>query len=339
MKVLITGGAGYIGSHTIVELLCKNIQVVVIDDLSNSSAVSLKQVTSIAHRSLDFVQGSILDKALLKNVFSDHSIDAVIHFAALKAVGESSCKPLEYYLANVAGTLCLCEAMAEAGVHHLVFSSSATVYGDPVEVPLLESSPKTPATSPYGWSKFMIEQILSDMGNSYKNWSIATLRYFNPIGAHPSGAIGEDPRGIPNNLMPYISQVASGRLKVLSIYGDDYETPDGTGIRDYIHVVDLAKGHLAALEYIYSNKGHHVWNLGTGVGYSVKEIIGAFEKVTGCSIPVDIVARRPGDIAISWADVSKAHRELGWSADLGLEDMIRDAWHWQTLNPGGYGNH
>lgn len=337
MKVLITGGAGYIGSHTAVELLCKNFEVVVLDNLSNSSFASLERVASITNRKLDFFQGSILDRELLKKIFFEHSIDAVIHFAALKAVGESTRKPLEYYLTNVAGTLGLCEAMAAAGVYRLVFSSSATVYGDPAEVPLIESSLKTPPTSPYGWSKTIVEQILNDIGAACRNWSIASLRYFNPAGAHPSGAIGEDPCGIPNNLMPYISRVASGELKVLPIYGGDYETPDGTGVRDYIHVMDLAKGHLAALEYIVSCRGHHVWNLGTGVGYSVKDIVATFEKVTGRAIPVDIVARRSGDVAMSWADVNKAFVELGWRADLELEDMIRDTWRWQTLHPGGYG--
>lgn len=337
MTILVTGGAGYIGSHTLVQLLDEGLEVVVIDNLCNSSVESLQRVEAITGRSVQFYQGDISDRSLLQQIFAQHSIKSVIHFAGLKAVGESSEIPLHYYLNNVSGTLVLCEEMAKAGVFELVFSSSATVYGDPASVPILESFP-TSATNPYGRSKLMVEEILRDLSASDERWSVALLRYFNPVGAHPSGLIGEDPNGIPNNLLPYIAQVAIGRLEQLQVFGDDYPTPDGTGVRDYIHVVDLADGHLKALERISTTKGVSTYNLGTGQGYSVLEMIKAFETASDRSVPYNVVARRPGDIAECWADPTLAQQELGWRATRTLEEMMRDSWNWQQKNPKGYGN-
>lgn len=335
MAVLVTGGAGYIGSHTVVELLEQGEQVVVIDNLSNSSFVSLERVEQITGKKADFYQIDILDREALKSLFAKYDIQSVIHFAGLKAVGESTRIPLRYYQNNIAGTLVLCEVMAEFGVKNLVFSSSATVYGDPATVPILETFP-TGATNPYGRSKLMVEEILTDLNSSDSQWNIALLRYFNPIGAHPSGLIGEDPNGIPNNLTPYITQVAVGKLPSLSVFGDDYPTPDGTGVRDYIHVVDLAKGHLKALDKLKEQPGLVTYNLGTGIGYSVLEVVRAFEKATGKTIPYQISQRRPGDIAQCYADPSKARDELGWIAEKGIEEMTADAWRWQSTNPDGY---
>lgn len=336
MNVLLTGGAGYIGSHALVELLDAGHQVVVLDNLSNSSKESLFRVEKLTGKSLVFVQGDVCDRILLDRIFSDHDIESVMHFAGLKAVGESVKSPLSYYDNNVLGSINLCQAMAAAGVFSLVFSSSATVYGEPVNMPITESCPVGMPTSPYGRSKLMVEQVLQDIAAADERWSLALLRYFNPVGAHSSGCIGEDPNGPPNNLVPYISQVAIGRLKSLSIYGADYITRDGTGVRDYIHVVDLARGHLAALDFITKNSGAHVWNLGTGIGYSVLEIVKAFELASGRSVSYQIVPRRAGDIAECWSDPSLALKELNWKAALGLTDMMEDTWRWQINNPNGY---
>jgi len=335
MKILATGGAGYIGSHTCVELLQAGYDVVVVDNLSNSKAESLKRVERITGRSLFFYQVDILDKPGLTSVFRNHHIDAVIHFAGLKAVGESTQIPLRYYQNNIAGTLTLCEVMKDFGVQTIVFSSSATVYGNPKKVPITEDFPLSP-TNPYGRTKLMIEEILRDLRASDSHWQIALLRYFNPVGAHESGEIGEDPDGIPNNLFPFISQVAVGKLKELSVFGDDYPTPDGTGVRDYIHVVDLSRGHLKALEALKTNPGLITYNLGTGKGYSVLEVIEAFSKVCDKPIPYKIVGRRPGDIACCYADPSLANHNLGWQAVRGLEEMCADTWRWQVANPNGY---
>lgn len=335
MKILATGGAGYIGSHTCVELLQAGYEVVVADNLSNSKAESLERVKRITGRDLSFHRVDLLDKPGLTRVFQDHHIDAVIHFAGLKAVGESTQIPLRYYQNNIIGTLTLCEAMKEFGVQKIVFSSSATVYGDPQRVPITEGFPLSP-TNPYGRTKLMIEEILRDLRASDSRWQIALLRYFNPVGAHESGWIGEDPDGIPNNLFPYISQVAIGKLRELSVFGNDYPTPDGTGIRDYIHVVDLSRGHLRALEVLATNPGLITFNLGTGKGYSVLEVIAAFSKVCGKSIPYKIVSRRPGDIARCFADPTLANQSLGWRAMRGLEEMCIDTWRWQVNYPNGY---
>lgn len=335
MQVLVTGGAGYIGSHTCVELLAAGHDVIVIDNLSNSHAVALERVAQITGRQPVFVQADIGDAEALDQLFSAHDIDAVVHFAGLKAVGESVSQPLRYYQNNVAGTLTLCEAMQRHQVWQLVFSSSATVYGDPASVPITENFPLT-ATNPYGWSKLMIEQMLRDMAAADERWRVALLRYFNPVGAHSSGRIGEDPQGIPNNLMPYVTQVAAGKLEQLSVFGGDYPTPDGTGVRDYIHVVDLALGHLAALDYLKEHAGANAINLGTGQGYSVLEMVAAFERVTGQQIPYRIIERRPGDVASCYADPSLAASALGWRAERGIDDMVRDAWRWQSGNPQGY---
>jgi UDP-glucose 4-epimerase len=335
MKVLVTGGAGYIGSHTCVELLTAGHEVVVVDNLCNSKEESLHRVAEIAGRAPGFARVDLRDKAALGQVFRDHDFDAVIHFAGLKAVGESTEIPLAYYDNNIGGTLALCRAMAEAGVKNIVFSSSATVYGDPATVPIREHFP-TSATNPYGRSKLFIEEILRDLYRSDDAWNIALLRYFNPVGAHPSGRIGEDPNGIPNNLMPYIAQVAIGRLPRLRVFGDDYDTQDGTGVRDYIHVVDLARGHLKALERLAAAPGVVTYNLGTGRGYSVLEMVRAFEVGSARPIPCEIVGRRPGDIAACYADPTLAREELGWSAELGIDDMVGDAWRWQLDNPNGY---
>jgi len=335
MKILATGGAGYIGSHTCVELLENGHEVIVVDNLSNSKEEAIRRVREITGRDLSFYKADLLDRDALEKIFSRHKIDAVIHFAGLKAVGESTKMPLEYYHNNITGTLVLCDVMRKHGVKTLVFSSSATVYGNPKTVPITEDFPLS-ATNPYGRTKLMIEEILSDFYAADKSWNIVLLRYFNPVGAHRSGKIGEDPRGIPNNLFPYISQVAIGKLKELSVYGNDYPTPDGTGVRDYIHVVDLASGHLKALEKICGKQGLSVYNLGTGCGYSVLEAIAAFSKACGRKIPYKIVARRPGDIAACYADPAKANRELDWNALRGLDEMCADAWRWQTMNPNGY---
>ncbi|AJE20200.1 UDP-glucose 4-epimerase GalE [Azotobacter chroococcum] len=335
-KILVTGGAGYIGSHAALALLEAGFEVVVLDNLCNSSAESLVRVAGVSGRAPVFVRGDIRDARLLDDLFAAHEIAAVLHFAGLKAVGESVRKPLEYYENNVAGSLQLCRAMGRAGVFHLVFSSSATVYGEPAEMPLSEDTPTGLPTSPYGRSKLMVEEILRDLAASDPRWSIAVLRYFNPAGAHCSGQIGEDPRGVPNNLLPYIGQVAIGKLKELAVFGGDYPTPDGTGVRDYIHVVDLAEGHLKALQTITGETGLKVWNLGTGQGYSVLEMIRAFEQASGCTIPYRIVERRPGDIAACWANPLKAERELGWKAQRGLSEMMVDTWRWLSMSPQGY---
>lgn len=335
-RVLVTGGAGYIGSHTVIELLQVGHEVVVLDNLCNSSAESLRRVELITGRRPEFVEGDVRDAALLIRLFATTQIDVVMHFAGLKAVGESVAMPLAYYDNNVGGTLALCRAMADAGVFHLVFSSSATVYGEPATMPIREDFPTATPANPYGRSKLMAEEILTDLARSDERWSVALLRYFNPVGAHESGLIGEDPAGIPNNLLPFIAQVAVGRLPQLLVFGDDYPTRDGTGVRDYIHVVDLALGHLKALERIAADKGVSVWNLGTGRGYSVLEMIHAFEVASGRPVPYRIVPRRAGDIAECWSDPSRAERELGWKAERGLDQMTVDAWRWQSNNPDGY---
>ena len=336
LNVLVTGGAGYIGSHTIFALLGAGFNVVVLDNLCNSSSESLQRAASLAGRNFEFVQGDIRDAQILDCLFGQYQIDAVLHFAGLKAVGESVKKPLDYYDNNVAGSLTLCQAMARAGVFNLVFSSSATVYGEPAQMPISESCPTGTPTNPYGRSKLMVEEMLRDLAASDPRWSIALLRYFNPVGTHPSGSIGEDPNGTPNNLLPYISQVAVGKLQQLSVFGDDYATPDGTGVRDYIHVMDLAEGHVKALEAISKSSGTHVWNLGTGKGYSVLEMINAFTEASGQQISYKVMPRRTGDIAQCWADASKAERELGWKATRTLADMMADTWRWQSSNPNGY---
>jgi len=335
MRVLVTGGAGYIGSHTCVELLAAGMEVVVVDNLSNSKQEALRRVQSIAGRPLGFIRADLRDRAALDAIFGSHDFDAVIHFAGLKAVGESVQKPLEYYDNNIGGTLRLCEAMAAAGVKRIVFSSSATVYGDPASVPIREDFPRS-ATNPYGRSKLFIEEILRDLWTSDPDWSVSLLRYFNPVGAHPSGLIGEDPSGIPNNLMPYIAQVAVGKLPELSVFGNDYPTPDGTGVRDYIHVVDLARGHLAALHRLQGGPGVMTHNLGTGQGYSVLEMIAAFERASERPIPYRIVERRAGDIATCYANPGRAREELGWQAEYGIDAMVADTWRWQSMNPRGF---
>ncbi|MCA1978460.1 MAG: UDP-glucose 4-epimerase GalE [Thiobacillus sp.] len=336
MNVLLTGGAGYIGSHTAVECLAAGHEVVVFDNLSNSSVKSLERVAQIAGRPVEFVEGDIRDRAALRALFARHEIDAVVHFAGLKAVGESVDKPLLYYDNNIGGSIALFEVMAEAGVKSVVFSSSATVYGDPATVPITEDFPLS-ATNPYGRSKLFIEEMLRDIARADSGWAIALLRYFNPVGAHESGLIGEDPRGIPNNLMPYIAQVAVGRRPHLNVFGGDYPTPDGTGVRDYIHVVDLARGHVAALNRLHHTTGGvHTWNLGTGRGVSVLDMVRAFEAASGKKIPYEIVARRPGDVAQCWADPGRAARDLGWRAVYDLPRMCADAWRWQSNNPEGY---
>ena len=336
MAILVTGGAGYIGSHTVLALLEAGAEVVVLDNFSNSSPEALVRIEKLTSQPVNFVEGDVRDRRLLDRVFVEHNISSVVHFAGLKAVGESVDKPLGYYDNNVNGTLVLCQAMSSAGVFQLVFSSSATVYGDPDTMPVHEEMPTGKPTNPYGTSKLMVEMILRDLCSSDPRWSVALLRYFNPVGAHASGLIGEDPQGIPNNLLPYISQVAVGRRERLSVYGNDYPTPDGTGVRDYIHVMDLAEGHLAALETLKQKSGSHIWNLGTGRGYSVLEMVQAFEKVSGRAVPYTLAPRRPGDVAQCWADPDKAERELGWRAKRGLDDMMADAWRWQSKNPMGY---
>ena len=335
-SILVTGGAGYIGSHTALALLQSGRDVVVLDNLCNSSSESLTRVARIASRTPRFVRGDIRDAKLLRSLLQSQPICAVLHFAGLKSVGESLQQPLAYYDNNVAGTLQLCEAMAEAGIYQLVFSSSATVYGEARNMPISEACPTGAPTNPYGSSKLMVEEMLQHLARSDARWRIAVLRYFNPVGAHSSGLIGEDPNGVPSNLLPYISQVAVGKLKALSVFGSDYSTPDGTGVRDYVHVVDLAEGHLKALQAIGRQPGLGIWNLGTGRGYSVMEMISAFEQISGRPVPYQVVPRRPGDIAECWANPAKALNDLCWRAERGLDEMVEDAWRWQSLNPNGY---
>lgn len=334
-KILVTGGAGYIGSHTVVELVAAGYEAIIVDDLSNGSVQVLDRLKSITGREISFYQGSVADKGFMNRVFEENHIDAVIHFAAYKAVGESVQEPLKYYENNVGGTIALLEVMKENKVDHIIFSSSATVYGMNNISPLTEDLP-TSATNPYGYTKLMMEQILTDLARAHSDWSVTNLRYFNPIGAHESGMIGEAPNGIPNNLMPYITQVAVGKLQELSVFGNDYDTHDGTGVRDYIHVVDLAKGHVLALKHNLENKGVAVFNLGTGIGYSVLDMVKVFENVNGVKIPYTIKDRRPGDMATCYADASKANDILGWKAEKTLQDMMRDSWRWQSSNPNGY---
>ena len=336
-KILVTGGAGYIGSHTLIELIAAGFTPVVYDNLSNSSPASLARVQQIVGQSIEFIEGDILDTQLLAKTFAAHDFTAVIHFAGLKAVGESVAKPLWYYQNNVAGTLNLLDAMTNAQVKNLIFSSSATVYGDPEALPIVESSPRS-ATNPYGQSKLMIEHMLEDLAKADNHWQLISLRYFNPIGAHHTGTIGENPNGIPNNLMPYVSQVAVGKLPQLSVFGNDYDTVDGTGVRDYIHVVDLAKGHVAALQYLehQTELGFEPINLGTGKGTSVLELVNAFIKTTGQPVPYSIAPRRPGDIASCYASSDKAKHLLGWQAEFDIERMCTDTWRWQSQNPNGY---
>ena len=336
MAVLVTGGAGYIGAHTVVELLNKGEEVVIIDNFSNSKPAVLEAIKKITNKDFKFYELNYLDRDKLEKVFEENKIDSVINFAGYKAVGESVEKPLEYYENNVSGCIILLETMRKYNVKKFVFSSSATVYGEPERIPITEDCKIGGTTNPYGTTKLMIEQILQDLYKSDNSWDICILRYFNPVGAHESGRIGEDPKGIPNNLMPYISQVAVGKLEKLGVFGDDYDTPDGTGVRDYIHVVDLAKGHVKAINYIFSNPGLDVINLGTGVGYSVLDMVKAFGKACGKEIPYEIKPRRAGDIAMCYADPAKAARVLGWKAEKGLDEMCADTWRWQSQNPNGY---
>ena len=337
MKVLVTGGAGYIGSHTCVELLASGYEPVVVDNLCNSNPVSLERVREITGKTVKFYEGDVRDAELLRRIFKENAIHCVIHFAGLKAVGESVQMPWEYYDNNLNSTLVLTKVMKECGVQKIIFSSSATVYTADNEMPLKETSRTGNCTNPYGWTKYMTEQILSGMANADPAWSICLLRYFNPIGAHASGLIGEDPRGIPNNLMPYITQVAVGRREKLGVFGNDYDTPDGTGVRDYIHVVDLAKGHVAAVKYVLENSGCEVFNLGTGTGYSVLDMVHTFIDVNRVAVPYEITDRRPGDIGTCYADPAKSAEVLGWKAEKNLADMCRDSWNWQSKNPQGYG--
>lgn len=334
MKILVTGGAGYIGSHTCVELLNNDYEVVVVDNLYNSCEEALRRVEKITGKTLTFYEGDLLDQDMLETVFEKERPEAVIHFAGYKAVGESVEKPIEYYHNNLTGTLLLCDTMRKFDCKKMVFSSSATVYGDPAFVPITEDCPKGVITNPYGQTKSMIEQILTDIQVSDPEWNVTLLRYFNPIGAHSSGLIGEDPKGIPNNLVPYIARVAVGKLEKLGVFGDDYDTPDGTGVRDYIHVVDLAAGHVQALRHM--KPGVSIYNLGTGHGYSVLDVVKAYSKACGKEIPYEIKSRRAGDIATCYSDPSKAKRELGWEAKYGIEEMCRDSYHWQSMNPDGY---
>ena len=338
--VLVTGGAGFIGSHTVIELLQAGYEVVVVDDLSNASVIALDRVRQIvgdeAAARLTFYEDNILDRDAMNRIFTAHAVDRVIHFAGFKAVGESVKKPVEYYHNNIEGTLTLVDMMRQHGCKSIIFSSSSTVYGDPDKLPLTEESPKKTCTNPYGWTKWMIEQILTDIHTADPEWDVVLLRYFNPIGAHPSGLIGEDPKGIPNNLVPYVAQVAVGKLPAVQVFGDDYPTPDGTGVRDYIHVVDLAKGHVSALAWMNGKTGVEVFNLGTGTGSSVLDVIKAFSKACGKELPYVVKPRRGGDIAANWCDASKAEREMGWKAQYDLDDMCRDSWNWQSHNPNGF---
>ena len=335
-RVLLTGGAGYIGSHTAVELLEKDFEIVIYDNLVNSSKIALDRIRKITGKDFKFYEADILDTDFLRKVLTEEKIDVVIHFAALKAVGESVKKPLEYYHNNLTGTLSLLKAMVDTNVKKIIFSSSATVYGDPETTPITEDFPKGACTNPYGWSKSFMEQIMTDLNTADPDFKVVLLRYFNPIGAHKSGLIGEDPKGIPNNLLPYISQVAVGKLDYLHVYGDDYDTHDGTGVRDYIHVVDLAKGHLLAVEKIDELKGVEIINLATGNGYSVLDVVHAFEKACGKKIPYQIEERRAGDIDKCFADPSYAKKAIGWKAENGIDEMCQDAWRWQKMNPNGY---
>ena len=336
MKILVTGGAGYIGSHTCVELLEAGHEVVIVDNLYNSSPKAVERIAELSGKAPEFVQADICDRDAMEALFSAHSFDAVIHFAGYKAVGESVQKPIEYYSNNIGGTLTLTDVMRAHGVKKIIFSSSATVYGDPAFVPITEECPKGVCTNPYGWTKWMQEQILTDLHTADPEWSVILLRYFNPIGAHPSGRIGEDPKGIPNNLVPFVARVAIGRLPEVGVFGDDYDTPDGTGVRDYIHVVDLAKGHVKALQKFSEENAVRVYNLGTGHGYSVLDVLHAYERACGRSIPYTIRPRREGDIAQSYCDPGKARKELGWEAMYGIEEMCADSWRWQSMNPDGY---
>ncbi len=337
MSILVTGGAGFIGSHTCVELLNAGYDVVVVDNLYNASEKALERVEQITGKKVTFYEADILDRDALNAIFDKEQIDSVIHFAGYKAVGESVRKPIEYYYNNITGTLILCDVMRNHGVKNIVFSSSATVYGDPAFIPITEECPKGKITNPYGQTKGMLEQVLTDIYVSDPEWKVVLLRYFNPIGAHKSGLIGEDPKGIPNNLVPYVAQVAIGKLKCLGVFGNDYDTPDGTGVRDYIHVVDLAKGHVAAIQKVEKTEpGVLIYNLGTGKGYSVLDVVHAFEKACGKEIPYEIKPRRAGDIATCYADPTKAKNELGWVAEYGIEEMCEDSWRWQTMNPNGY---
>ena len=336
MAILVTGGAGFIGSHTCVELQQAGYDVVVYDNLCNSSEESLKSVEALTGKAVKFYKGDILDRDRLNEVFEKEDIDSCIHFAGLKAVGESVQKPWEYYENNIAGTLTLVDVMRQHNCKNIIFSSSATVYGDPAEIPITENCPKGQCTNPYGWTKSMLEQILTDIQKADNEWNVVLLRYFNPIGAHPSGTMGENPNGIPNNLMPYITQVAVGKLPELGVFGNDYDTPDGTGVRDYIHVVDLAKGHVKALKKIEEKAGLKIYNLGTGVGYSVLDIVKNFEEANDIKIPYTIKPRRAGDIATCYSDATKAKEELGWTAEYGIKEMCADSWRWQKNNPNGY---
>jgi len=336
MTVLVTGGAGYIGSHTCVELLDRGFDIVVVDNLVNSNVKSLDRVKEITGKDFPYYELDIRDKAALDKIFENHKIDCVMHFAGLKAVGESVAMPLEYYDNNLFTTITLCKSMGDHGVKQIIFSSSATVYTGDNEMPLSESSRTGYCTNPYGWTKYMCEQILRDLAKADPEWSVVLLRYFNPIGAHVSGLIGEDPQGIPNNLMPFISQTAIGRREYLSVFGDDYDTHDGTGVRDFIHVVDLAQGHVAAVDYMQDHKGESVFNLGTGTGYSVLDMVKAFERVTGKAVPYKITERRPGDLGMVYASPEKSANVLGWKAKFGLDEMCRDTWNWQSKNPMGY---
>ena len=336
MAILVTGGAGYIGSHTVVELQNAGYDVVVLDNLSNASEKALDRVSKITGKPVKFYKADILDRDALNNIFDKETIESCIHFAGLKAVGESVVKPWEYYENNIAGTLTLVDVMRKHNVKNIIFSSSATVYGDPAQIPITEECPKGQCTNPYGWTKSMLEQVLTDIQKADPELNVMLLRYFNPIGAHKSGTIGENPNGIPNNLMQYITQVAVGKLKELGVFGNDYDTPDGTGVRDYIHVVDLAKGHVKALKKIEENPGLAIYNLGTGKGYSVLDIVKNFEAATGVKIPYVIKPRRAGDIATCYCDASKAEKELGWKAENGIREMCEDSWRWQSNNPQGY---
>lgn len=336
MKILVTGGAGYIGSHTCVELLEAGYDVVVVDNLYNASEKAIDRIKEITGKNLDFYKVDICDYEALNKVFESNKIDCVIHFAGLKAVGESVAKPLEYYQNNITGTLTLCDVMRKHDVKNIIFSSSATVYGDPAIIPITEQCPKGTPTNPYGWTKSMLEQILTDLHTADPEWNVILLRYFNPIGAHKSGKIGEDPKGIPNNLLPYVAQVAIGKLKCLGVFGNDYDTHDGTGVRDYIHVVDLAVGHVKAIDKIKEKPGVKIYNLGTGKGYSVLDIVKAYEKACGEKIPYEIKPRRVGDIATCYSDASLAKKELNWEAKYGIDEMCADSWRWQSNNPNGY---
>ena len=336
MAILVAGGAGFIGSHTVIELQDAGYEVVVVDNLSNSSEKSLERVRAITGKPVKFYKADVIDREAMNRIFETEKIDAVINFAGLKAVGESVAKPWEYYYNNIAGTLILTDVMRKHNCKNIIFSSSATVYGDPAIIPITEACPKGQCTNPYGWTKSMLEQILTDMQKADPEWNVILLRYFNPIGAHKSGTIGENPNGIPNNLMPYVTQVAVGKLKELGVFGNDYDTPDGTGVRDYIHVVDLAAGHVKAVKKLEENAGLKVYNLGTGKGYSVLDIVHNFEEATGVKIPYVIKPRRPGDIATCYSDAALAKEELGWEAERGIKEMCEDSWRWQSNNPNGY---